>query len=95
MRAATRARPLPDVIEQLKILRLTAPIPNDTISFGPDFPEDLRAQVIEAMIDFSETEEWRGVHRQSRISTAGSGGRDSMTRPTTSIRLADCHGWPD
>ena len=49
----------PDVIEQLKILRLSAPIPNDTMSFSPDFPEDLRAQVTQAIVDFSETDAWR------------------------------------
>jgi len=48
----------PDVIEQVRILRLSAPIPNDTLSFGPDFPEDLRGQIIEALVAFSETEEW-------------------------------------
>lgn len=49
---------VPDIIEQVRILRLSAPIPNDTLSFGPDFPEDLRAQIIEALIEFSQTEAW-------------------------------------
>ena len=48
----------PDIIDQVKILRLSAPIPNDTLSFGPDFPEELRTQIIDALIAFSETEAW-------------------------------------
>lgn len=48
----------PDVIEQVKVLRLSAPIPNDTLSFGPDFPEDLRTQIVDALIAFSKTEGW-------------------------------------
>lgn len=49
---------VPDVIDQVRILRLSAPIPNDTLSFGPDFPKDLRVQIIDALIAFSQTEAW-------------------------------------
>jgi len=48
----------PDVVDQVRILRLSAPIPNDTLSFGPDFPDDLRDQIINALIDFSHTDAW-------------------------------------
>jgi phosphonate transport system substrate-binding protein len=48
----------PDVIEKLRILDLTAQIPNDTLSFGPDFPADLRKQIEEALMAFAETEDW-------------------------------------
>lgn len=48
----------PDVIDEVRILRLSAPIPNDTLSFGPEFPPELAEQIIQALIDFSETEEW-------------------------------------
>lgn len=48
----------PDVIDQVRILRISDPIPNDTLSFGPEFPEELRQQIIDAMIAFSETEAW-------------------------------------
>lgn len=48
----------PDIIEQVRILRLSAAIPNDTLSFGPEFPVELRQQIIDALIAFSETEEW-------------------------------------
>jgi phosphonate transport system substrate-binding protein len=48
----------PDVVDKVRILRISAPIPNDTLSFGPDFPEELRQQIIDALVAFSETEEW-------------------------------------
>jgi phosphonate transport system substrate-binding protein len=48
----------PDVVDQVRILRLSEPIPNDTLSFGPDFPEDLRQQILDALVAFSATEEW-------------------------------------
>lgn len=48
----------PDVIDQVRILRISDPIPNDTMSFGPGFPADLRMQIMDALIAFSETEEW-------------------------------------
>jgi len=48
----------PDVVDQVRILRLSNPIPNDTLSFGPDFPEELKAQIMEALYAFAETEEW-------------------------------------
>jgi phosphonate transport system substrate-binding protein len=48
----------PDVIDQLRILRLTDAIPNDTMSFGPDFPVELRQEIMDALVAFSQTEAW-------------------------------------
>lgn len=48
----------PDIVDQVRILRVSQPIPNDTLSFGPEFPEELRTQIIDALITFSGTEEW-------------------------------------
>lgn len=48
----------PEVIDELRILRISAPIPNDTMSFGAEFPEELRGQLLEALIAFSDTEGW-------------------------------------
>ncbi|MEW6179630.1 MAG: phosphate/phosphite/phosphonate ABC transporter substrate-binding protein [Chloroflexota bacterium] len=49
----------PDVVQKLRILTISPAIPNDTLSFGPDFPADLRAQIEQALVDFSKTEEWK------------------------------------
>jgi len=48
----------PDVVQKLRILDISPPIANDTMSFGPDFPADLRAQIENAMVAFAETEGW-------------------------------------
>jgi phosphonate transport system substrate-binding protein len=48
----------PDVIQKLKILDISPEIPNDTLSFGPDFPADVRTQIEEALVAFSATDAW-------------------------------------
>lgn len=48
----------PDVIQKVRILAISPAIPNDTLSFGPEFPADVRAQIEEALIEFSKTEAW-------------------------------------
>jgi phosphonate transport system substrate-binding protein len=50
----------PDIIQQVRILTISPEIPNDTLSFGPDFPPDLRTQIEEALLAFAaecETDE--------------------------------------
>ena len=43
----------PDVIQKVRIVTLSDPIPNDTLSFGPDFPADLQAQIVTAIKDYA------------------------------------------
>ena len=43
----------PDVIQKVKIIELSQPIPNDTVSFGPDLPQEVREKFIAALIDFA------------------------------------------
>ena len=50
----------PDIMQQVRILEISPEIPNDTLSFGPDFPPELRAQIEEALVAFAaecETDE--------------------------------------
>jgi phosphonate transport system substrate-binding protein len=49
----------PDVVDQVRILRLSSPIPNDTLSFGPDFPPELKQQVLDALFAFAQTDAWK------------------------------------
>jgi phosphonate transport system substrate-binding protein len=49
----------PDVIQKVRILRLSAPIPNDTLSFGPQFPADIRQKIMDALFAFAKTDEWK------------------------------------
>jgi phosphonate transport system substrate-binding protein len=48
----------PDVIDKVRILSLSPDIPNDTMSFSPEFPAELRAQIEAALAAFAETEAW-------------------------------------
>ncbi len=48
----------PDVIQRVRILGLSDEIPNDTLSFGPEFPADLRAQIVAALEAFAQTPAW-------------------------------------
>lgn len=48
----------PDVVQQQRILTISPEIPNDTLSFGPDFPADVRSQIETALVAFAETEAW-------------------------------------
>ncbi len=46
----------PDIFEKVRILTLTDAIPNDTLSFSAEFPEPLKARIIDAMIEFTASE---------------------------------------
>jgi len=48
----------PDVIQKVRILAISAAIPNDTLSFGPEFPADVRAKIEESLVAFAKTEAW-------------------------------------
>jgi phosphonate transport system substrate-binding protein len=43
----------PDVIQKVKIIELSQPIPNDTVTFSPDLPQDIREKFIAALVDFA------------------------------------------
>lgn len=49
----------PDVVQKLKILAVSPAIPNDTLSFSPDFPADTRAKIEAALVDFAKTDDWK------------------------------------
>ncbi|MGA7097042.1 MAG: phosphate/phosphite/phosphonate ABC transporter substrate-binding protein [Acidimicrobiia bacterium] len=55
---ASATEEAPDIMQKVRILTITDAIPNDTLSFGPDFPADLRAQIEDALVAFAETPEW-------------------------------------
>ena len=48
----------PDVMQKVRILAVSAAIPNDTLAFGPEFPADVRTQIEEALLAFAETDAW-------------------------------------
>ena len=46
----------PDVVQKVRVLATTPQIPNDTISFGPDFPQELRDAIMDALFNFAESD---------------------------------------
>jgi phosphonate transport system substrate-binding protein len=48
----------PDVMQKVRILAVSQAIPNDTLSFGPEFPAEVRTQIEEALLAFADTDAW-------------------------------------
>jgi basic membrane protein A len=46
----------PDIFEKVRIMMLTDAIPNDTMSFSPEFPEALKSQIMDAMVAFAASD---------------------------------------
>jgi phosphonate transport system substrate-binding protein len=42
----------PDIVQKVRILTLSKEIPNDTMSFSPDFPDELKQTIIDAISTF-------------------------------------------
>lgn len=63
----------PDVYEKVRVVEVSAPIPNDGVQFHPSISEEMREQLIEALLDIADTEEgaealgqayqWQGLER--------------------------------
>ncbi|HSS99528.1 MAG TPA: phosphate/phosphite/phosphonate ABC transporter substrate-binding protein [Terriglobales bacterium] len=49
----------PDVIQKVRILAISPAIPNDTLSFGPEFPADVRQAISDALVAFATTDAWK------------------------------------
>ena len=43
----------PDVIQKIRIMELSQPIPNDTVSFAPAVPEEIQLKIVTALADFA------------------------------------------
>ncbi|GAB4265772.1 MAG: hypothetical protein Kow0080_06280 [Candidatus Promineifilaceae bacterium] len=46
----------PDIFDVTRILALTPQIPNDTVSFGPDFPLALANDIVDALVEFTASD---------------------------------------
>jgi phosphonate transport system substrate-binding protein len=44
----------PDIVTKVRILAISAPIPNDTLSFGPEFPADIKQQIVDALFALAQ-----------------------------------------
>jgi phosphonate transport system substrate-binding protein len=67
----------PDIFEKTRIVALTPQIPNDTVSFGPQFPFPVAQRIMTALIEFTASEacmesicsqdfySWTGIEAQT------------------------------
>jgi phosphonate transport system substrate-binding protein len=55
---------LPDVKEKVVVIQESPDIPNDTVSFAADVPADVRANVVNALLDIAATEEGQAALEQ-------------------------------
>jgi phosphate/phosphite/phosphonate ABC transporter binding protein len=46
----------PDIVQKVRILAISSGIPNDTMSFSPDFPADVRDLIVGAVISYLESD---------------------------------------
>jgi len=55
----------PDIMDTTKVIALMPDIPNDGIQFRPDFPEELRTELVDAFLALYETEEGAAAMEQA------------------------------
>ena len=63
----------PDVYERVQVIEVSAPIPNDGVQFHPSISEEMREQIVSALLDIAATDEgaealemaysWQGLER--------------------------------
>ena len=68
----------PNVEQVVVVLATTADIPYDSISFGQDVPEEMRDQIIEALLEIAATEEGRAALEEFYSITGLQGASDSI-----------------
>jgi phosphonate transport system substrate-binding protein len=51
----------PDVLEKVKFLQESAPIPNDGVQFHPSVPQALRDKIVNALLEIAQTEEGKAA----------------------------------
>lgn len=58
---ASVARETPEVMETVRVIHESPPIPNDTVAFSRDFPADLRERIVTTLLEISESEEGKAA----------------------------------
>ena len=46
-----------DVMDQVKVIQVSEPIPNDGVQFHPSVPDEIRDSIVDALLEIAETEE--------------------------------------
>ena len=55
----------PDVMEAVRVIAVSEDIPNDGVQFHPSVPEEMREQIVTALLEISETEEGQEALNQA------------------------------
>lgn len=90
---ATIREAAPDVVQKVRILALSPAVPNDTLSFGPEFPAEVRAQIEAALVEFAKTEDWktsigsRDFYNWSGLTVAADSDYDFVRKMVAAIGL--------
>jgi phosphonate transport system substrate-binding protein len=51
----------PDVMEKVRVVEISPPIPNDGVQFHPGVPEDIKSQIVNALLEIVDTEEGKAA----------------------------------
>ncbi len=55
------AKDYPDVNDKVVVIAQSPPIPNDNISFRPDFPKDLREKIVTALLSLNDSDQGKAM----------------------------------
>ena len=55
------AKDYPDVNDKVVVIATSPPIPNDNISFRPDFPPELRDKIVNALLTLNDSDEGKAM----------------------------------
>jgi phosphonate transport system substrate-binding protein len=55
----------PDVMEAVRVIAVSEDIPNDGVQFHPSVPEEMREQIVTALLEIAETEEGQEALNQA------------------------------
>jgi phosphonate transport system substrate-binding protein len=58
------AEELPDVNDKVLVIAESSEIPNDTVAFASDVPEEIRTQIVEGLLEIAETDEGKAALEQ-------------------------------
>jgi phosphonate transport system substrate-binding protein len=82
---------LPDVMEKVKVIAVTDPIPNDTVSVRAGLPAELTAQVRDGLLAVAQTDQGkqllRDLYNINGLATADDSEYDSVRRAASTLGL--------
>jgi phosphonate transport system substrate-binding protein len=55
----------PDVMDKVKVVAITADIPNDGVQFHPSVPKDIKDKLINAILEIIDTEEGKAAFNKA------------------------------